>query len=255
LSIAIPSGCFFLDTCIILSDILNEQSSRINKLKSDSSFHKIACHISDSVKDETYEKVRQTSDFLGSIVRETIRYHLEEIRNKNGIPLTNPMDSSDIKALEDLFTYYQNAIRTTSIGLSNPISLIEEWTISFLGEQFDKGAIITIDHFLTELVKKLLTLTSSIEDSYDDLVTFQKRYVTIKNIIVDSRIASSIENLGIHKPDSLHIASAISHQASTGQKVVFVTLDFHSILDKKDLLKEQANLLCCDPLYALYHLF
>lgn len=247
-------GCFFLDTCIILSDILKEDTPRIEKLKKDSSFHKIPCYISISVKKESYEKVQETLNFLGNVVRETIKYQLEESRKKRNITLETSMNSDDIKALEDLFSSYQNAMRTSKIGLASPIALIEEWIISFLGEKMAKGVTIDVNQFLLELVKKLLELTSLIEDLYDELVTFQKSFVQTKDISVDAVIIKTLQSIGIHKPDDYHIASAFSHQTVTKEKTVFVTLDFNSILSKRDLILKQINLVCCDPLYALYHI-
>jgi len=249
-----PIGCFFLDTCVILSDILKENTPRIEKLKKDVNLHNIPCYISDSVKQEIYEKIKQTSDFLGKVIRETIKFHLEDFRKRNKIPLTDPMTSNDIKALEDLFSYYYNALKITKVGLQNPISLIEEWTISFLGEQLDKGVKINIKQFLRELIKKLLELTSYIEDLYDELITFQRKFVKVKNITLDSRIVLVVKSIGIHKKDCDHIASAVTYQIREREKVVFVTLDFSSILEKRHLIQKQLDLECCDPLYALHHL-
>lgn len=191
---------------------------------------------------------------MGNVVRETVKYQLEESRKRRNIPLKAPMTSDDIKALEDLFLSYQNAKRISKIGLPSPVVLIEEWTISFLGEKLEKGVAIDINQFLLELVKKLLELTSSIEDLYDELVTFQRSFIKIENITVDAAITSALQSIGIHKPDDYHIAGAFSHQTNTKEKTVFVTLDFNSILNKRDLILKQINMVCCDPLYALYHL-
>lgn len=223
-------------------------------MKKDSSFHRIPCYVSDSVQTESYKKIQQTSNFLGNVVRETIQDCMSESRKERGIPPTDPITSDDVKALEDLFSAYQDAIRITRIGLLGPVSLIEEWTISFLGEKLDQRVAITINQFMIKLVKKLLKLTSSIEDLYDDLITFQKGFVKTKKITLDSRIIFSVKTLGIHKPDCDHIASALIHQINTGEKTVFATLDFSSILDKRHEIVKQLSIECCDPLYALHHL-
>ena len=247
-------GCFFLDTCIVLSEILNENTSRIEKLKKDSNFHKIPCFISDSVKQESYEKVTQAANFLGETVRDTIQYSLLESRKKRNVSPEDPIISDDIKALEDLFSYYHNAVRTTKKGLPRPVSIIEEWIITYLGEMLDKGVALKIPQFLLELIKMLLKLTSSLEDSYDELVTFQRGFLKIKSEILDANTIPALQNLGFHKPDCLHIASAISHQTSADEKTVFVTLDFTSILRKRHVIKKKLKIECCDPLYALHHL-
>jgi hypothetical protein len=135
-----------------------------------------------------------------------------------------------------------------------PIALIEEWTIPFLADILDKGIKMDIGGFLRELVKSLLKLTSEIQDLYDDLVTFQRGFVKTCSVTTDSRIVSAVENLGVHKPDSDHIASAIIHQTGTKEKTVFVTFDVKTILDFRDELRRQYHLESCDPLYALHHI-
>ena len=247
-------GCFFLDTCIILSEILKEKTPRIEKLKNDSSFHNIPCYISDSVEKESYEKVQETCTFLGNIIRDTIKYSLLESRRKRNVLPTAPMNSDDIKVLEELFSYYYGALKITKVGLTSPVSAIEEWTISFLGEQLDKGVAIDISQFLVELIKKLLTLTSSIEDLYDELVTFQRSFIKKKNVVVDASIINTLQGIGIHKPDYYHIGSAFDHQIKSKEKTIFVTLDYISILKNRDLIRKQLAIECCGPLYALHHL-
>lgn len=243
-----------MDTCVILSDILKQNTPRIEKLKKDSSFHNILCYVSDSVEKESYEKVQETSSFLGNVVRETIKYSLLDARKKDNISLTDPMSSYDVKVLEDLFSFYHNAVRTTKIGLPSPVSMIEEWTISFLGEKLDKGVTIGIDQFLTELVKKLLALTRFFEDLYDNLVTFQKSFLKRKTVALNAQTIDKLKALGIHEPDYYHISSAIDHQTNSKEKAVFVTLDYASILNKRHVILKKLGIECCDPLYALHHL-
>ena len=247
-------GCFFLDTNIILSEILKQNTPRIEQLKKDASFYNVPCFVSDSVVEEIDDKIQEASRFLGDVVRITIRGHLLEARKKRNIPFTAPMTSFDIKSLEELFSYYYDFLQKTKFGLLSPVSLVEEWVIPFLGDMLNQGLAVTIDNFQTQLVKKLLELTSSIESLYEHLIIFERGFVKKQNISLNSRIVSSINNLGIHKPDCAHIASAIIHQGVTKQKTAFVTLDFSSILNKKKLMKRTLGITCCDPLYALHHL-
>lgn len=243
-----------MDTCIILSDILKQNTPRIEKLKKDSSFHNILCYVSDSVEKESYDKVQGTCSFLGNVIRETINYSLLESRKRRNISSTAPMTSYDIKVLEDLFSFYHNAVRTTKVGLSSPVSMIEEWTISFLGEKLDKGVTIDIDQFLVELVKKLLALTRFFEDLYDNLVTFQRGFLKTKTVALNAPTIGKLKALGIHEPDCYHISSAIDHQTNSKEKAIFVTVDYSSILNKRHVILKQLGIECCDPLYALHHL-
>jgi hypothetical protein len=246
-------GCFFLDACVVLSEILGQNPSRMEKMKKDVHFHSISCYVSNSVETETRNKVQKTSDFLGSIVRDTIQYHLEENRRKRNIPLSNPMDSNDVNALEDLFSWYNEEIRKNNV-LTSPVSLVEEWAISFLADKLDRRVSITIDTFVSELVKKLLQLTSDIENSYDNLITFEKSFARKIKIVPHSSTISAVEALGLHEPDCDHVAAALENQQTTKQKMVFVTLDFATVLDKRDELRKNLGIVCSDPLYAAHHL-
>jgi len=247
-------GCFFLDTCIVLAEIFGEHALRIEKLKKDSDFHRIPSFISDSIKKESYKKITEVTNFLGNTVRETIKYHLEESRKKRNASLTEPITTEDVKALEDLFSYYHNIVRTTKKGLPISVSIIEEWVITFLGEKLDKRIKLDIPQFQLELIKTLMKLTSFIENQYDELITFQRGFIKISNESPKPADLVIFEMLKIHEPDASHIGSAISHQNKMKVKTVFVTLDFSSILNKRHILKKKLNIECSSPLYALHHL-
>jgi hypothetical protein len=256
LSIKNPAGCFFLDSNILIPEILTQNHVRILKLKKDATSHNIPCYFSDSVKSETEKKVRDTTDFIGNAIKDTLVTQLEDSRRKRRISLSDSLTVEDIKALEDLFYGFHGAARAHGT-LTDPISLIEEWVILFLAEKLDKQISITISDLGRELVKSVLKLTVNIQDSYDNLVTFENGFVKKKNIPADPRMVKTVadlELLGIHAPDSDHVASAIMNQILWSQKTVFVSLDFSTILNKRDIIRMNFRIECCDPLYAFHHL-
>lgn len=238
----------------MLSEILKENTPRIEKLKNDASCYSIPCYIPDSVKQECQEKVEKTTNFLGQTVREVVKIQLENFRNNNGIPLTSPITSADIIVLEELFLAFNYAARVTKTALPSPLADVEEWAITFLGEKLQKGVAMDVPNFMKELVKKLLAVASSVEDLYDDLVTFQKSFITKVNVAVNPITINSILKLGIHHPDATHIACAVDYQRNTKQKTVFVTLDYDAIIKIKHELEKLHNISCCDPLYAIHEL-
>ena len=237
----------------MISEILNENNPRIAKLKRDIDSHGIHCYVSDSVEKETAKKIKETTDFLGNAIKDVVLIYLEESRRNRRIPVFDPLTNDDVKALEELFYGYQSAIRTTGIALPNPLTLIEEWVVSYLSDKLDEGTSITIADFGKELVKSVLQLSGNIQNLYDYLVTFEKSFIKKKSVALDSRITSAIERLGVHAPDSDHVASAILNQGITKEKTVFVTLDFSTILSVRDSIRMNHDLECCDPLYALHH--
>jgi len=247
-------GCFFLDTVIILSEILKENVPRIDKFKKDASLYGIPCYICNSVEQECDEKVEATLNFLGTVLREGVRVHLEESRKKRGISIASTITSEDVIVFGEIFSLFHRAVKAAKLSLSNPIRIIEEWAVTFLGEKLEQGVAIEISQFLTELVKKILKVTSSIQDPYDELVTFERSFTKKIGIAIDPSIVDSVKGIGIHDPDATHLASAFSHQTSKNEKTVFVTLDYTSVLSKQDYIKRLLNIVCCDPLYAIYHL-
>lgn len=249
-----PKGCFFLDSCVLISEILNENDSRIRKFKTDVDVHDIPCFFSDSVEIETNDKITGTIDFLGKALRETIQIHLEETRKKRHIAVSDPISNDDIRALEELFNGFHSAVRTSGVVLPNPLSFIETWIVSYLAKILDDGTSISIDDFIKEMVKSILKLTSEIQNSLDFLVTFEKSFVKRKSIPFNPIVSASLEGMGIHSPDSDHIASAIVNQCSAKETTIFVTLDFRTILNKRNSILTNFKMMCCDPLYAVHHL-
>lgn len=109
----ILSGCFFLDTSVLLSEILNQNTSRIEKIKKDVRFSAVPCYISDSVVRECKQKIEDTVNFLGNIIRTTIKLGLEESRRDRGVSITSPIASEDIIALEKIFSLLYGSMRKT----------------------------------------------------------------------------------------------------------------------------------------------
>jgi len=233
---------------------LKENTSRIEKVKKDVNTYTIPCYICDSVRLECDKKIENTLNFLGTIVRESVKFALEESRRIRRISVDSPITSEDIIALEKLFSSLYGAARATQLPLLSPIRIIEEWVVAFLGEKLGQGSSTSISQFLVELIKKLLALTSSIQDPYDELVTFETSFARKITVIVDQPIVDSLHGMGIHEPDATHIASAVAHQTNNNEKTVFVTLDYDSIIAKQNEIKRVVNIVCSDPLYAIYHL-
>jgi len=234
---------------------MRENTPRIDKFKKDVTFHSIACYISGSVRQECDMKIETTLNFIGTVIRDYVKVGLEESRRKRNIPINSPMTSEDIITLEGSFSDLHGAARTTQqVPLLSPIGIVEEWSVTFLGEKLEQGEAIDIAQFSLELVKKILSLSSSIEDPYDELVTFERKYAKNISVTVDNPIVSSLHRMDVHEPDATHIASAISHLTNTQEKTVFVTFDYSTIIRQQDEIKRLMSIVCCDPLYAIYHL-
>lgn len=251
----ISGACFFVDTCVIFSEVLKENRARIEKFKKDIANHSVPCYIAASVNRECEEKLETTLDYLGNMVRDSVNGALEESRNNRGISITAPMTTEDMIALDELFRALQDIARTIRpIPLLNPVSVIEEWVVTFLQKKLEEETQLGVPEFILELVKGLLTLTSSIQDPYDELVTFERKFIKKIATAVDNPIINALRRIGIHDPDTTHIASAVNHQIESHEKTVFVTFDYRSIISMREEIERQVRIVCCDPLYAIYYL-
>jgi len=250
--------CFFLDANIVISDILNENDVRINKLKTDSTVNNVPCYISDSVRDEVKKKIVDTTNFLGSLVRDTIQATLADARSRQNIPLDNYIDFYDIKALEEMFSIHHGTVRQRGNSLVGPLKEVEQWAIQFIADNLNKGRCITIGDFLRELTKILLADISEIMDVCDNLVEFEKGYIRVKTVPHDSnvkRVSRLIEEAcNIHYPDNIHVACAYQYQVLKNEQVVFATQDYGIINKKQSLWNRKVCVEISDPLYAFHHL-
>lgn len=247
-------GCFLLDTNIIISEILQKDDIRINKMKRDADFYNIQSYFSESVKRECKKKIEDTLKFFGEVVQDIIKRRLEDSKRKMGLPLSSPITYDDIIELEKEYSDLHGYILKT-YQLTQPIEIIEEWSINYLEDILKKGKGISIEQFVLELVMKVLDVGSKIQNPYDDFITFERSFALLKSgLITDQPIIDSLSSISTHHPDNEHIASAFSNQTTNEEKTIFVTNDYSSIINKREEIKQMLDITCCDPLYAIYHL-
>lgn len=249
----IPNGYLFLDTSVVLAEILKENASKISKLKNDVNAYKIPCFISDSVRDECKEKVEGTINAVGYIVKNTIKLSLEEARKRRGVQQDFPIDSYDVIELERVFSNLYSKMKGT-YKFTTPIQIIEEWTISFLQTTLEKGKPVTVNQFILELVKSLLKVSSIIQDPYDELITFEKGFINVINSKLDQKIINELLLIGVHETDAKHIAAAFDYNLRSHKKIVFVTFDYGTIIRNRSKIKAKVGIVCCGPLYAVHYL-
>jgi hypothetical protein len=71
---------------------------------------------------------------------------------------------------------------------------------------------------------------------------------------INNAIENNLIREGVHRPDSTHLASVAEELIrKPNQNVVFVTLDFKTILIKQDAINKICGFFCSDPLYAIYY--
>lgn len=242
------TGILFLDSCVILSEILGQRAGRMSKFKSDAASHSdaVQCLFSGSVQKECDEKIKQTTDFLGQTLKHSIKVALEQQRKDNP---NSPLTYKDIIALEDVFMVWRLSSRGGPLIL--PIEAIEEWAITFLGEKINRGETIDTHRFQVELTTKILDLVRKIQRPYDELVTFQTSFIKKTNEIPHPHALHMLIQMRLQTTDAAHLAVA-ANLVSKGKPTVYVTTD-QGILARREEIR-QVGITCCDPIYAIYHL-
>lgn len=252
-------GCFFLDSNIILAEIFGEKArtGRINVLKTDAEHYKIPCYTSESVKQEIKEKIYSICDFLGRKIKDVLLERIKESRTRRKLSLDDPITAEDIKVLEDIISVHHKIMSDKYPGkflIPTPLATIEEWIIKMIDEKLRSKERVSFMSFREIIVQKIIETVVSFEDFYNYLLEFEEGYIKISKEKPDASVIQKLESIGVHDPDSKHIASAIAHQRSKNEKTVYVTIDYRTILSKKEQILNNLNLECSDPLYAIYHL-
>ncbi len=246
------SGCFYVDSCVILSEILGQNQQKMKKLRKDILTNGIDCFISKSVADEVTEKIQSTSNFLGNILKETIIVYLEDsITNPRDLTSINPTNN-DLHILKEAFLTVNINIKYLNL-ITDPFRMVEEWLVEKFDDEISKNTKQTIGNIIINLTKIILQEVVKINMNYERIVQLEANYIHNSNQTPDNNTNRELQTLGIHRPDSDHISVIKSHFINTKENAIFLTLDF-GIIKKWNLIKNVFDIIVCDPIYGLSHL-
>jgi hypothetical protein len=233
----------------------------MTKFKVDVHAHHITCHLSTSVVSECDYKIKQTLDFLDKILKSDLIYALEHPTGSSSTTKDlnkTPINSSDISIVEETFMEITNASYSYN-ALRDPIRAIEEWLIEQMDKDVDNSKPPMLSKFLNDLTSSVLKEINRINAIYESLVEFETDYIKKSTQPNDSTTASFLVNCGLEPSDAKHISVVKSHIKNCGNKAVFLTFDYDTILNKWKHLKDTFSIQlkdvdCCDPIYGLNHL-
>jgi hypothetical protein len=247
------SGCFYLDSNVIFSDILEQNKSRIKKFKDDVANFNITCYVSQTVADECKNKIDKTADFLGNTLNQIIVTYLEGIRTSpRDLKVTAP-SNDDLKTLQDAFlTINQNAREFDLI--SDPLQAVEEWVVVELDKEVVKPTGITLNNFILSLTMMVLMKVNNLQADFEKLVEMESDYVKKSSENPDQTIINKLVAEGVHRPDADHISVVGVHNSHHTDKAIFLTLDYKSIILRWVKIRKLTGIECSDPIYGLSHL-
>jgi hypothetical protein len=244
------AACFFLDSCVILSKILEENTSRVSKFTKDAQDHHIECYVSDSIVSECSRKINDTVDFLGHVLKGSLEGWFEEIASKDQ---SSKLEKSDVRIIESCFKEIYKAGRLqygNYVYIKSVVLAIEEWVVHRFEEIVSAGKEPTLGDLLRELAGTVLSKSSVIKRRFEVEIELDETFAKKTSIAPDSGIEADLLHIGLHSPDNHHVACAVAN-LSKGT-TVFVTFD-EGILERGDEVRQQMGLGCVNPLYAIHY--
>jgi len=253
LSLHSVSGCFYLDSCIVLSEILGRNKARMDKLRNDVENYNIDCYIPQSVIDECEKKIKDTIDFLGNILRNVIVVYLEGVRTKERDLSSTKPSNEDLHILEKAFLTISQTIRQFDL-ITDPFQAVEEWVVEKLDKEIANPTEISLNDFIRRLTAIILREINKLKSDFERLVELEADYISKSNLAPDPKIVNDLVNIGIHKPDADHISTIESHRKNRGTYAVFLTFDYRTIILNRFRIERVSAIICCDPIYGLSYL-
>lgn len=250
-----PNGsmktCLYFDSSIVVTYVLNQYPfiSRVNKFLNDRMNRPLTCYVSDSVVEESKDKLLGTIIRTGIFLKNLLEFYLESERQKEGRSPSNPLIRDDMKCLERAFV----RIYATKSIIIDVNRAVEEWIINYLDEKIALGPV-DLDDFFVDLIAELLDISAKLRTRFDDAVLIRETLAKKKTLARSRVIEDSLVQEGIHRTDAIHLAS-VADEAIRNQnlRIVFVTIDYRSILNKRAVIKSVCGLTCTDPLYTIYY--
>lgn len=249
------SGCFYLDACVVFSELLNENVARMNKFRKDVKDFQIPCYISQTVVSECEKKIKKTIEFLGNVLSNAIIGYLEKIGTINERDLaTTPVSNADLHIIRNAFLEINKNVRMFDL-LTDPFQAVEEWIVDNFEIELKKPNQTMVINLLTQMTKVILKEINNLESSFETLVQLETSYILQSDEDTNPLVSANLVNNNIHQPDADHISVITNHQKNKVEKAIFLTFDYKTILVNWVRIQQGNHVLrsinCCDPIYGL----
>jgi len=251
---SIPKGCIFLDSCVAFAEILGEDPDIMDKLKLDIRRRGIRCYISQSAISECTQKLEFTEKFFGHVFRTFAEGYFNNCRQQQGKNPNDPISKDDFRIFASLFNELR---KTMGYVLQKPLRELEKKMILNI-EQILKGKTKPdFSSFLQGFIAQALLLSAHLRiQKVKFLVNeqgFFKKNSTIPDVGITAKLLANVR-YPFHKEDADNISSAWVYMNTSGEKTVFASFDFRTIISHAEEILSLINLQCADPLYAVHYL-
>lgn len=229
-------GGYFIDSCILLP-----QSIESLKKSCDNFLLKNIknCYISSTVKDEGIDLLNRCYSAVFNHLRESLKPYLAE--NK-----ISEISNRDGKIFAEFFSMSRREIqkvKTRSNVKNELLGNIENYVANRL-HSLKSGDKIKVDFFISAMMRELSTRKHKL------LMPFKK--ITCISIVPNSALkclmisAANVRN----QHDAEHLVSAVTHQFTSNNWMIFVTNDEDHIISNRDEIMLIFALECSKPEWA-----
>ena len=246
-----------MDSCVVLSEILGDNKTRMEKFKQDVNNHNINCYVSSSVVTECDYLIKKTINFLDFVLKNVIVTYLEGIRTKPRDLGVTQVSNEDLHIVKEAFMEVNQAARRFDL-ITDPFQAVEEWLVEKLDKEVEKSKRGMLGDFVVLLTAAILEEINKMQSDFETLVDLEASYITKSTHSPDRPIIDLLLQNGIHTTDAVHISVVESHQRANSSRAVFLTFDYKTILLNWARIQSAdnrlKNIVCCDPIYGLSYL-
>lgn len=239
----------FLDSSVVLGYVVQQHKTKLDKLSADITALKLVCGVTDSVESECNDKIKDLTEYLGTVIMGVIGVQVSKQRATNKRSLNDPVDRRDILAMElafrDMYSGKRNILdlQTVEIFMENGLE-------AMMKSPKPPNYYDAIQN-LTALVIKYMT---EVRVRYDTLIAIGHTLANPYTVAPDAKDVTSLQLIGLEFSDAQHVASALQAQrCGKCKKAVFVCLDYRTVLKYQIDILNKLAIWCTDPLYAAHH--
>lgn len=230
----------------------------MDKLKLDIHRRSMPCYISTSAINECIHKLDFTENFFGNVFRTFAEGYFSNCRQQQGKSTNDPITKDDFRVFASLFNEFRKTIGSV---LQKPLRELEKEMILNVEQILRARAKIDFSSFLQGFIAQALLLSAHLRIQKVKFFVNEQGFFKKNNIMPNANIANrlmanvnSSPRFPFHREDADNISSAWAYMNKSGEKTVFASFDFRTIISHAEEIFKLINLQCTDPLYAVHYL-
>jgi hypothetical protein len=227
------TGCFFLDSMIVLPQPMSDRVESSEKFLKEASEK---CYLSSSVVEECNEVLNNIFNWLTKDIRDNFKKFLNEKNIKE-------LKRNDTLKFESFFEERRRELSGKQAYYLQIQGEIEHWIIEYIKsiQQFKSVDSVAFTNYLTAKITEIYEAIKSKIEAFDEITI--KPQPPLRTFLLRHGIT--------HNEDQDHLSSAIQYQYENNCWVVFVSYEGRSILNFRDYLLRNALFNLSKPDYAI----